>query len=71
MKNEAVKIYQSNNINLLMQFDTKHDKDYTLWIYQSTYKLTYLNKLHLHSQHRTQKKQHTEVQPSAIRFPAS
>lgn len=24
MKNEAVKIYQSNTINLLMQFDTKH-----------------------------------------------
>lgn len=29
MKNEAVKIYQSNNINLLMQFDTKHDKPYS------------------------------------------
>ncbi len=28
MKNEAVKIYQSNTINLLMQFDTKHDKPY-------------------------------------------
>ena len=28
MKNEAVKIYQSNNINLLMQFDTKYDKPY-------------------------------------------
>lgn len=26
MKNEAVKIYQSNTINLLMQFDTKHDE---------------------------------------------
>lgn len=28
MKMEAVKIYQSNTINLLMQFDTKHDKPY-------------------------------------------
>ena len=28
MKKEAVKIYQSNTINLLMQFDTKHDKPY-------------------------------------------
>ena len=28
MKNETVKIYQSNTINLLMQFDTKHDKPY-------------------------------------------
>lgn len=28
MKNEAVKIYQSNTINLLMQFDTKHDVAY-------------------------------------------
>lgn len=28
MKNEAVKIYQSNTINLLMQFDTKRDVAY-------------------------------------------
>lgn len=28
MKNEAVKIYQSNTINLLMQFDTKHNAAY-------------------------------------------
>ena len=28
MKKEAVKIYQSNTINLLMQFDTKYDKPY-------------------------------------------
>ena len=28
MKKEAVKIYQSNTINLLMEFDTKHDKPF-------------------------------------------